>query len=259
MSARKICSPLHGSRARRVWLRSTTLLLLQKSCANVAKLMPARKICNSPSSNSFSKHIFLALTVPYVRIWNYFDTRPWILDEATRTVTFSSGLVSCILPPVSCLLESWRPSRSLPMEQNMGLSLIHEADPSHSSVIPICDIVFVHGLGGHSRKTWTTPRSNTYWPRDFLPAGIPSARILTYGYDSSIASFATRISVSAVAESLLESLAEQRAPSQEVRLYCFSWNRKWLTPIWTEKSPIDFRCPQPGWAHCQESIGTLLP
>jgi hypothetical protein len=98
------------------------------------------------------------------------------------------------------------------MEQNMGLSLIHEADPSHSSDIPICDIVFVHGLGGHPRKTWTTPRSDTYWLRDFLPVGIPNARILTYGYDSSIASFATRISISAVAESLLESLASGAHP-----------------------------------------------
>ncbi len=108
------------------------------------------------------------------------------------------------------------------MEKNMGLSLIHEADPSHSSAISICDIVFVHGLGGHPRKTWTSPRSDTYWPRDFLPADIPNARILTYGYDFSIASFATLVSVSAVAESLLESLAEKRTPIQEVRLYSFS-------------------------------------
>jgi hypothetical protein len=103
------------------------------------------------------------------------------------------------------------------MEQNVGLSLIHEADPSHSSNIPICDIVFVHGLGGHRHKTWTHATSETYWPRDFLPASIPNARILTYGYDSSIASFATQASVSKFAESLLDSLAEQRTPSKQVR------------------------------------------
>jgi hypothetical protein len=107
------------------------------------------------------------------------------------------------------------------MEQDVGLSLIHEADPSHSSDIPICDIVFVHGFDGHPRKTWTTPRSDTYWPRDFLPAGIPNARILTFGYDSSIASFATQTSVSTFAESLLDSLAEQRTPSQQVRMCYF--------------------------------------
>lgn len=107
------------------------------------------------------------------------------------------------------------------MEQNMGLSLIHEADPSHSSDIPICDIVFVHGLGGHPHKTWTHATSETYWPRDFLPASIPNARILTYGYDLSIASFATQTSVSTFAESLLDSLAEQRTPSQQVRTYYF--------------------------------------
>lgn len=100
----------------------------------------------------------------------------------------------------------------------MGLSLIHEADPSHSSEIPICDIVFVHGLGGHPHETWTTSRSGIYWVRDFLPEDIPNARILTYGYNSSVASFSTQISVSAVAESLLEDLAEQRTLIQEVRL-----------------------------------------
>lgn len=68
MPAKKICSPLHRSRARMAWLSSTTLLLLQKSCANAAKLMPASKICNPSSSNSFPKPIFLAWTVLYVRI-----------------------------------------------------------------------------------------------------------------------------------------------------------------------------------------------
>jgi hypothetical protein len=105
------------------------------------------------------------------------------------------------------------------MEQNVDLGLIHEADPSsHSTIV---DIVAVHGLTGHPDKTWTAPDSGTLWLRDFLPKDIPNARILTFRYNSSIASFTTRSSVSRIAEGLLGCLAEQRKQSQEVRLHSY--------------------------------------
>jgi pimeloyl-ACP methyl ester carboxylesterase len=47
-------------------------------------------------------------------------------------------------------------------------------------------IVFVHGLTGNRESTWTEPESNTLWPLALLPAEVPSARILTFGYDSNI-------------------------------------------------------------------------
>lgn len=74
---------------------------------------------------------------------------------------------------------------------------------------PELDIVFVHGLGGHLKKTWTwkpepprrkwrhwlfpfyapapnndTETSECFWPEDLLSQDFPKARILTYGYDS---------------------------------------------------------------------------
>ncbi|KXX80367.1 Protein SERAC1 [Madurella mycetomatis] len=100
-----------------------------------------------------------------------------------------------------------------------GLSVVFEPDD------PSLDIVFVHGFTGHPERTWTKkvdaikPRNNdriagefvepppkirrlnpfstshfdkgdgvpaTYWPRDLLPQTIPSARVLTYGYDTHI-------------------------------------------------------------------------
>ena len=49
------------------------------------------------------------------------------------------------------------------------------------------DIVFVHGLGGSSRKTWALSNvPDTFWPQDWLPdePEINTARILTFGYNA---------------------------------------------------------------------------
>ncbi|KAM3078519.1 hypothetical protein ACMFMG_006391 [Clarireedia jacksonii] len=93
---------------------------------------------------------------------------------------------------------------------------------------PLADIVFVHGLQGHLRKTWTArkgidgpatskvqkPRfwqvsarkkslarptatsdqstNNTgdvYWPQDLLPQDCPRCQISTFGYDSHVTKF----------------------------------------------------------------------
>lgn len=45
----------------------------------------------------------------------------------------------------------------------------------------VSSIVAVHGLNGHREKSWTANGVN--WLRDFLPSDIPTARILTWGYD----------------------------------------------------------------------------
>ncbi|KAN0104171.1 hypothetical protein V8E51_009916 [Hyaloscypha variabilis] len=47
---------------------------------------------------------------------------------------------------------------------------------------PILDVVAVHGLNGHRERSWTAG-NGVLWLRDLLPAQLPHARILTYGYD----------------------------------------------------------------------------
>lgn len=47
--------------------------------------------------------------------------------------------------------------------------------------------MFVHGLRGHRIRTWT--KDGYFWPKDFVPSYLPSARVITYGYDASIARF----------------------------------------------------------------------
>lgn len=97
-----------------------------------------------------------------------------------------------------------------------GLSIVYTPSPD---VSPSVDIVFVHGLQGHPKRTWTkqlgrkanrsskarwkwklgigrpgsqpddTMHTDTFWPADLLPNECPSARILTFGYDSIVTKF----------------------------------------------------------------------
>ncbi|KAI0536122.1 NACHT and WD domain protein [Xylaria digitata] len=63
----------------------------------------------------------------------------------------------------------------------LGLNLLY------SPPEPILDIVFVHGLGGGSRKTWSKTESlSDYWPQEWLPkdATFEECRIQSFGYNS---------------------------------------------------------------------------
>ena len=63
-----------------------------------------------------------------------------------------------------------------------GLNILHE--PSEASA---ADLVFVHGLGGGSRSTWTKEGGpSPYWPQEWLPkdSGFQDVRILSFGYNS---------------------------------------------------------------------------
>ena len=51
------------------------------------------------------------------------------------------------------------------------------------------DIIFIHGLGGTSRRTWSKNEDpELFWPLKFLPLepDVCLARVLTFGYNASI-------------------------------------------------------------------------
>jgi hypothetical protein len=61
-------------------------------------------------------------------------------------------------------------------------------------------IIAVTGLAGHAIGSWSL--GSRLWLRDFLPEDVPTARILTYGYDS-------RLSGPSLASSTLQDLADE--------------------------------------------------
>jgi len=46
-------------------------------------------------------------------------------------------------------------------------------------------IVLVHGLTGNRQNTWTH-NDGVFWPQDLLPKDLPTARIMTFGYDADV-------------------------------------------------------------------------
>jgi hypothetical protein len=63
----------------------------------------------------------------------------------------------------------------------LGLNLLH--DPPN----PKIDFIFVHGLGGGSRKTWASSADpEQYWPAAWLPQDpeFSSVRIHSFGYNA---------------------------------------------------------------------------
>lgn len=64
----------------------------------------------------------------------------------------------------------------------IGLTTLYE--PTGEAAL---DLIFIHGLNGGSRSTWTKGEGPTYfWPQEWLPKdeAFQDVRIHTFGYDS---------------------------------------------------------------------------
>lgn len=74
--------------------------------------------------------------------------------------------------------------------------------------------MFVHGLTGDRRSTWTDKRNNVFWPKDLLGKDdLPGMRILSYGYDADVAHFWAMSSQNRIGEhagNLVNALAHLR-------------------------------------------------
>lgn len=65
----------------------------------------------------------------------------------------------------------------------MNRLVIHS--PNESNQCNPVDIVFVHGLNGHPKRTWTHEKG-VFWPVDLLPKDLPGAQIFSYGYNADV-------------------------------------------------------------------------
>ncbi|VUC20684.1 unnamed protein product [Clonostachys rosea] len=77
--------------------------------------------------------------------------------------------------------------------------------PLHGNEASIVDIMAVPGLGSHAIGGFKVKNGTTNWFRDFLPEDIPQARLLTYGYHSSLAATDAKYSITDLAKTFLDS------------------------------------------------------
>ena len=74
---------------------------------------------------------------------------------------------------------------------------------------PVVDFIFVHGLGGGSRRTWTkfdSPKS--FWPKEWLPhdPDLHRVRIHSFGYQADWRSSGNVLDVHDFGRSLISNL-----------------------------------------------------
>ena len=77
------------------------------------------------------------------------------------------------------------------------------------------DVVAVHGLNGGPTKTWTHPKTKSFWLQDFLPMDIPGVRVLNFSYNADAAFGNTTADILDHAKDLLGSLIDKRAAPNE--------------------------------------------
>ena len=109
----------------------------------------------------------------------------------------------------------------------LGLTTLHSPGPGHA---PVADIIFVHGLNGGSRSTWSRDNSpQHFWPGEWLPKeeAFKNVRVHTFGYPADI----TRESILNIrdfARSLLAAVKDSPCMNQGVQV-CFQSSN--LIPI----------------------------
>ncbi|KAE8441039.1 hypothetical protein EG329_006076 [Mollisiaceae sp. DMI_Dod_QoI] len=103
-------------------------------------------------------------------------------------------------------------------DQILGLSTLY---PLEKPIVPLLDIVLVHGINGHYINTWKAADC-TIWPVELLSEQLPEIRVMSYGYRGT---YNDTISVATSfdhGQSLLSLLIDKRkAAHEEVRPIIF--------------------------------------
>ena len=113
------------------------------------------------------------------------------------------------------------------MGSRFGLDLVYplETDGVTASQA-VADIIFVHGLFGNPRYTWTGKRTDqktkktedVFWIQQLLPAVLSNARIFTWGYDAGVTRLFSNSSQATIFEhsrTLLSDIADSRMTEED--------------------------------------------
>ncbi|KAK1487859.1 ankyrin repeat protein [Colletotrichum cuscutae] len=89
--------------------------------------------------------------------------------------------------------------------------------PQPSDKTGCLDIVAIHGLNGHREETWTDSETGLQWLSDpsCLPKDMPTARVLTFGYNSKTYFSRSGSDIPGFASDLLWALKTQRTSEEE--------------------------------------------
>ncbi|KAG8528983.1 uncharacterized protein KY384_006672 [Bacidia gigantensis] len=125
----------------------------------------------------------------------------------------------------------------IPAADTLGLSLLYSTEESD------VDLIFVHGLGGSSRRTWSWNRDTDYfWPA-WLPHDLElsNSRIFTFGYTAGLKGPSTALNVIDFAKDLL------------LRMLTFSGGPEPCPAIGScLPAPYHLRCSLNGWPRHQK-------
>lgn len=114
-------------------------------------------------------------------------------------------------------------------------------------------MLFVHGLNGHRVKTWRSPNSDVSWPKLLLPTEIPSARVLSFGYDARVSDWRGMVSKNRIGNhsmNMLSSLANYREKDNTVGALILNFIPK--TKTHQNDRPVIFICHSMGGLVCQD-------
>lgn len=162
----------------------------------------------APSGSSPGENIdaVLATPAPALALHTHFEADAG--DQETRgrrqLHTRSTEVRRAPSSPQISLGSSSRDASVPGLPGKLDLTIIHE--PTSRKL----DIIFVHGLGGGSRKTWCYNKNpSIFWP-EWLPqlSALSRARISTFGYNADIVVHAgtTQANVESFAKQLLHCL-----------------------------------------------------
>ncbi|KAJ6002935.1 hypothetical protein N7451_005482 [Penicillium sp. IBT 35674x] len=117
-------------------------------------------------------------------------------------------------PPAAAASPTVENENQDPTSEQLGMHVLKDKPSDANGIV---DIVALHGLNGHPTKTWTVhvKETSVNWLKDMLPTAIENARIMSYGYDSSVQFSKSTADIGTFAEGLLAELISRRMEEKE--------------------------------------------